>query len=79
MQNVSKTTKNNSQGVVFVIISCQSPEGLERHLDAARQKLPRDNFCRAITLTAGSILKEEKKPSLVGERQFGRHLKRQLG
>ena len=24
------------------------PEGLERHLDAARQKLPRDNFCRSI-------------------------------
>ena len=24
------------------------PEGPERHLDAARQKLPRDNFCRSI-------------------------------
>ena len=26
----------------------QNPESLERHLDAARQKLPRDNFCRSI-------------------------------
>ena len=25
-----------------------SPEGPERHLDAARQKLPRDNFCRSL-------------------------------
>ena len=25
-----------------------NPEGPERHLDAARQKLPRDNFCRSI-------------------------------
>ena len=24
------------------------PEGPERHLDAARQKLPRDNFCRSL-------------------------------
>ena len=52
------------------------PEGPERHLDAARQKLPRDNFCRAITLTAGAILKEEKMSSIVGERQFGRHFLR---
>ena len=48
------------------------PEGLERHLDASRQKLPRDNFCRsigrAVTLTAGAILKEEKKAlSCAGE------------
>ena len=25
-----------------------NPEGPERHLDAPRQKLPRDNFCRSI-------------------------------
>ena len=25
-----------------------NPEGQERHLDAARQKLPRDNFCRSV-------------------------------
>ena len=43
------------------------PEGLERHLDAARQKLPRDNFCRSVTLTEGSILKEEKALSCGGE------------
>ena len=53
------------------------PEGPERHLDAARQKLPRDNFC-AIALTTGAILKEEKMASTVGgERQFGRHFKRE--
>ena len=40
------------------------PEGLERHLDAARQKIAARQFlplnCRAITLSAGAILKEEK-------------------
>ena len=35
--------------------------------------------CLAITLTAGVILKEEKKPSPVGERQFGRHFRRRFG
>ena len=50
------------------------PVGQKRQIDVAGQKLPRDNFClslvSAITLTAGLILKEDKKPSLVGERQF---------
>ena len=44
------------------------PEGPERHLDAARQKLPRDNFWAAqllaITLTAGAILKDGKISSI---------------
>ena len=53
--------------------SANSGAQRERHLDAARQKLPR-NY-----LTAGAILKEERKPSFVGERQFGRHFKRQFG
>ena len=44
---------------------------------AARQFLPLN--CRAITLTTGAILKEEKMSSIVGERQFGRHFKRQFG
>ena len=44
---------------------------------AARQFLPLN--CRAITLTTGAILKEEKMSSTVGERQFGRHFKRQFG
>ena len=35
--------------------------------------------CLTITLTAGLILKEDKKPSLMGERQFGRHFRRQFG
>ena len=35
---------------------------------AARRVLPLN--CRAITLTAGALLKEEKKPSLVGERHL---------
>ena len=44
---------------------------------AVRKFLP--VTCRAITLTAGAILKEEKIPSLVEERQFGRYFKRQFG
>ena len=43
---------------------------------AARQFL--SLTCLAITLTTGLILKEGKKPSLVGERQFGRHFRRQF-
>ena len=35
--------------------------------------------CRAITLTTGAILKEKKVSYIVGERQFGRHFKRQFG
>ena len=38
---------------------------------AARQFLRLN--CRAFALTAEALLKEEKKPSLVGERQIGRH------
>ena len=34
---------------------------------------------RAIIVTAGATLKEEKKSSLAGEGQFGRHFKRQFG
>ena len=56
-----------------------SPKGPEKYLDAARQKLPRDTFCRSIALTTGTILKEENMSSIVGERQFGRHFKRQFG
>ena len=62
--------------VIIGISACA--EGPERHLDAARQKLPRDNFCRSIA-AQWAILKEEKMSSLVGERQFGKHLKRQFG
>ena len=43
----------------------------------ARQFLPLS--CRATTLTAGVSLKEEKKPSLVGERPFGGYLRDNLG
>ena len=71
--------------VPFSCLFCreQHPVGPERHLDAARQKLPRDNFCRSIAAQLpspmGAILKEEKMSSIVGERQFGRHIKRQFG
>ena len=45
--------------------------------------MPQDNFCLSIVLELpspqGFILKEEKCPSLVGERQFGRYFRRQLG
>ena len=61
----------------------RNPEGLERHLDAARQKLPRDNFCRSIAAQLpsprGAMWEEEKMSSIVGERQFGRHFMRQFG
>ena len=43
-----------------------------------REKLLPLNCC-AITLTTGAILKEEKMSSIVGERQFRRHFKRQFG
>ena len=43
---------------------------------AARQFLPRDI---AITLTAGLILKEDKKPSLVGRDSLGGILGDNLG
>ena len=51
------------------------PEGLERHLDAAEAKTAARQFlplnCRASALTAGEILKEEKKPSLWGRDKLG--------
>ena len=61
----------------------ESPEGPERHLNAARQKLPRANLCplicHAITPPAtGAIVKEEQLLSLVGERQFRRHFKEMI-
>ena len=40
--------KNAFFGCPPKIRKLENPEGLERHLDAARQKLPRDNFCRLI-------------------------------
>ena len=55
------------------------PVGQKRHLDVARQKLPRDNFCLSIvslTLTTEVTLKDEKMPSLVGERQSRRQFGR---
>ena len=59
------------------------PEGSDRHLNAARQKLPRDDFCRStaaqLPSPRGQFWKKKKETSLVGERQFGRHCKRQLG
>ena len=44
---------------------------------AARQFLSLN--CLAVTLTVGVILKEEKMPSLVGERHVWRHFRRQFG
>ena len=58
----------------------KTQRGPERHLDAARQKSPRDNFCRSIAAQLPSPRgKEEKMSSIVGERQSGRHFKRQFG
>ena len=45
------------------------PEGLERHLDAARQKLLRDNFAAQLPRNyphRRGNLKEEKSPLLWG-------------
>ena len=51
-------------------------EGPERHLDAARQKLPRDNVCRSFATqlphNAGAVLKRAKKSSLVGDQRTRR-------
>ena len=33
---------------IFMTIPQKAQGGPERHLDAARQKLPRDNFCRSL-------------------------------
>ena len=46
---------------------------------AFKKKKNKERKDRVITLTAGVILKEEKWPSLVGERQFWRHFRRQFG
>ena len=58
-------------------------EGPERHLDAARQKLPRDNFCRSIGVQLpsppGAILKDEKISSIVGRGNLGGILRDTLG
>ena len=60
---------------LFYVRASKSPE---RHLNAVRQELPRQFVplnCRAIALTAGTILDEGKNsPSLVAEVQFGRLL-----
>ena len=48
-----------------------NPEGLERHLDATRQKLPRDNFCRSIAAQLpslwGQFWNQQKNLSCGGE------------
>ena len=65
-----------------------SPEGLERHLqddlDVARQKLPRDNFCRSVATQLpsprGQFWKEEKNAlSCGGEANWEAILRDNLG
>ena len=51
-------------------------------IDVAGQKLPRDNFCLSTVSQLPSRrgnFEREKKPSLVGERQFWKHFRRQFG
>ena len=63
------------------------PVGQKRHPDVAGQKLPRDNCCLCIVSAlsrncphrGGHFERGEKRPSLVGERQFGRHSRRLFG
>ena len=58
------------------------PEGTERHLNAGRQNCRETNFTAQLQCShphrMGSF-EASKKSSLVGERQFGRHFKKQLG
>ena len=60
-----------------------SPEGPERHLDAARQKLPRDNFCRSIAAQLpsprGQFWMRKKCPLLWGRGNLGGILRDNLG
>ena len=56
----------------------QSTEGPERHLNAARQHMPRDNVCHLMALQLPSLgglghLKEGLKPSHREEGQFRQH------
>ena len=71
--------------VAYLLIFCLhcTPSGPEETDWCRGAKIAARQFlfltCPAITLTAGLILKEDKKPSFVGERQFGRHFRRQFG
>ena len=59
------------------------PQWAQRDTMMSRGKSCRETIlslnCLAVTITAGAILKEEKMPSLVGERQFWGHFRRQFG
>ena len=59
------------------------PEGPARHLDAARQKLPRDNFCRSVAAQLptprGQFRKREKSPLLWARGNLGGILRDNLG
>ena len=59
------------------------PGGPERHLDAARQKLPRDNFCRSaaaqLPSPRGQFGNRKKSPLLWGRGTLGGILRDNLG
>ena len=63
-----KTTENTSN-----IKEVPCPVDQKRHLDVAGQRLSRDN------LVSQDNFEKKKKPSLVGQRQFDRHFRRQFG
>ena len=46
---------------------CSQPRGPREASTCPEEKLARDKFCRSIALTAGAILKEEKRLSCGGE------------
>ena len=58
------------------VLGTPNPEGPERHLDAARQKLPRDNFCRSVAARQlpsprGQFWKRKNCPLLWGRGNLG--------
>ena len=75
--------QRDSNKIHFWMPTCQYPSGPEETDWCRGAKFAARQFlsltCLAITLTAGLILKEDKKTSLMGERQFGRHFRRQFG
>ena len=71
----SAATRVARQGVPAHVCN-YDPEGLERHLDAARQTLPQDNFCHSnaaqLPSPRGANSKEVKKcPLLWGSGNLG--------
>ena len=82
-QAVRKLSREKGANVFEVGSVFGPPEGLERHLDAARQKLPQDSFSRSIAAQLppprGQFWKRKKSPLLWGRGILGGILRGNLG